>query len=731
MSDAGRPTVLVTKLLAPWMRRESISRDRVMRLLAQGSERPLTVVCAPAGYGKTTALVTWMVESERPFAWVSLDAHDDDPQRLCAHLLAALDQLWPAAMIEAERALLGGSDLVETVVPLTSAALAEHADDGLVVVFDDFHTVTESTSHRVVRAFIDAMPPSVHVVVSSRTAPPLRLGRRRVAETVTEIGPEQLAFQGAESELLLNGSLGLGLHPEQIATINERVDGWAAGLALVAASLPSAGAREGRDAFLHAFARSRGAVAEYLIEEVLEGLPTRVQAFLCRTSILDRLSPSLCEAVLDDSDAAELLAEVRRSNLFVTALDSEWLRYHHLFADLLARQLRRDSPELIPELHRRAAAWFAANALPEDAIRHASAAGDGDHAATLLYDHWRTLLDTRRYATVHQLIEQLPSDRGQLGPFCDAIDARCMGLDGVDLRVVAQRLDALEAHRDAPGVAEMLEFTRVSPYYGDIGRTVREGWATWERYPDIELRADLAGGLGVVLWYAGDHDGVHRVVEPYLNVMERPRTRSWALAALALTAAHEGDVDLAERYAREAVEIAVANGGESALECHLAYVALGETLRHRGELDQAAEQLAAAAHLTSKLPGSLFQAFTLTFEAQLALTAGDRRRARARASAAHSIIDDYPDTGVLADRLSTIETALKSRSTDGVPGSKPTRSELRVLALLPTELTNPQIAAQLYLSNETVRSHIRRLYRRLGANTREQAVQIARERGLL
>jgi LuxR family maltose regulon positive regulatory protein len=728
MAEVGLPWIAATKLSLPSVRAQTVERDRLTRRLAEAAEVPLTVVCASAGFGKTTALVEWLRRTESRGVWVSVDAQDNDPRRLCAHLLTGLDRVWPGALVEAETALVGGSDLVETVVPLTADALAERVSDdggGLTLVLDDYHLVTEQECHRVLTALVDSLPPGVRVVVSSRTVPPLRLGRRRAAGTVAEIGPRELAFQGAESELLLNGALGLGLSAAQLRAIDERVDGWPAGLALVASSLP---AKPDRDEFLAAFAASQATVAEFLIEEVLDATDRRMREFLCRTSVLNRLSAPLCAAVLEDSAAGELLEEVRRSNLFVTVLDGDWVRYHHLFAELLQRELRRSSPELVPELHRRAASWFEQEDLTEEAIRHASLAGDGEYAATLLNEHWLALFDERRYATLRRLIAGLPAERGRLGPFCDAVEALCMGLDGVDLRLVAERLDALESQRDAPGVAQMIDHSRMSPYYGDVGRAVRDGWATWERSPNA-VQAELAAGFAVVLWFAGDHHGVRRVVEPYLNVIERPRLRSWALASLALTAADEGHVELAERYAREAVDVAVEGGSETALECHFAYVALGEALRLRGALDDAAEELSAAAKLTSRVPGSLFQAFTLTFEAQLDLTGGDRHRARAKAEAARRIIDSYPDTGALAARLATIEATLQNGGP--IRGSQPTPSELRVLELLARDLTRDQIAAQLFLTVPTVKSHIRRLYRRLGAQCRAEAIAAARHRRLI
>jgi LuxR family transcriptional regulator, maltose regulon positive regulatory protein len=740
MQNLALPFVSVSKLAIPRTHPEAIVRERVTGLLDDASSDPLTVVCAPAGWGKTTAVVQWLGTLPCPRAWLSLDTLDNDPRRLCAHLAAALDRIWPTAMAEVQRALLGGSDLTETIVPLICLTVAEQTsgqdDVGLVIVLDDYQLIDSPICDQLIGALIDGVPPAVRIVVVSRTQPRLRLARRRALGTVADVDAPQLLFDDAETERLLNGSLAVGLDVGQLATVHQSVEGWPAGLGLVATALRQSGDRTHTTAILARLARSRA--VEYLIEEVFEHQTPQMRAFLGRTSILERLDPGVCEAVLGDPSARELLTEVRRSNLFVTPLcadhddqGGDWVRYHPLFAELLSRQLRNDAPELIPTLHRRAAEWYAANGLPEDAIHHATAAGDGPRAAELVRDSWRALFDERRYKTLRQLIARLPADRGELGPLCDAIEIRCMGLDDVDLRLVAQHIDALERHHDAPGVAPILDHMRVSPYYGDVGRAVCDGWTAWRRYRHPSIRRELVGNLAVVLWYAGDRHAVRDVTEPYLSAINQSRTLGWALAALALSAADDNELELAEDYARQAVDVIDSHGATGALESHFAYVARAESLRLRGQLDHARSYLDRAAHLTGRRPGSPFQAITVVFDAQLSLTADDRLRARTSSHAARRIIARYPDLGVLETRLESIEATLAKTRSDALFGSQPTRGEQRVLALLPGDLSTTQIAGRLYLSPETVRSHIRRLYRRLGAHNRLQAIQIAQQRGLL
>lgn len=735
MQEAGFPQVVATKLVAPWARSETIPRARVRRLLDATRDHPLTLVCAPAGYGKTFALAEWCETLDAARAWITLGREDNDPQRMCAHVLAALDQLWPAAMWPAQEALQGGSDLPETVVPLVADAIArELGEHGLVVVLDGYERISAAACHDLVTALIDALPAGARIVVASRTRPPLRLARRRAARDVADLGPVELAFDNEETERLLNRSLRLRLAPGQVEAIRARVEGWPAGLSLVASMLRSDPDAD-PDRVITALPGSHEGIAEYLSEEVLDAVSPRMRDFLLRTSVLGRMNAALCEAVLDDPDAGQLFAEARRSNLFLVTLgdgadDEPWVRYHSLFSGLLRRQLRRREPDVVAGLHRRAALWFLQAARYEDAIDHATSAGDGELAARILHEHaWWPLLVERRYATLRRMIAQMPPDRGELGPFCELIDTLCMSMEGADLRRVAQRLDALEPRRDAPYVAEILDGMRVSAFYGDIPRALAAGWRLWNDDPGSRVRQ--AGRFATVLWFAQDAGAIHGTIAPYLGRTDRPTLRSWELATLAFCAADDRDLEASERYGREAVAIVRGDGGETALEAIYAYVALAEALRRRGRLDDAYEPITNAQRITAKVPGSLFEAFVLVFRAQVDLSAGNRPVARRHAQTARRIIDRFPDTGVLARRLAIVEAALERPTDRATADSEPTAAERRVLQLLPTDLTRAQIAAKLGVSTETIKVHTRRLYRRLGVHSREEAIEVARERGLV
>jgi LuxR family maltose regulon positive regulatory protein len=732
---AGTGNVVTGKWGAPRARPETISRRRVRERLEQLAHAHVVLVCAPAGSGKTTALAEWHETLSSPAVWLTLRAEDNDPRRLFARLIAALDQLWTGALWPAQRAASGGSDLATTVVPLIAEAVdREIADERLVIVLDDYHRVEASASARLLATLLNALPDSVQLVLGSRSRPRGGLARDRAERVVGSIGAADLAFTDAEAAQFFDGALRLRLGAERTRAINEHVEGWAAGISLFASAL-----REDREAdgLIPALPRSREMVAEYLLDEVLANVSPRMRAFLSSTSILDRMCPSLCEAVSHDPQARELLAQARQTNLFVVSLNAEedgaeWTRYHRLFADLLERDFAASAPAAHTEAHRRAARWFSDAGMAQEAIAHASAAGDGPLAARLLHEHHWPLIAARRYATIERLLQRMPAQRGELGPFCELVGIFCTALQGTDLRRVAERLDALEADREAPYVADLLDTMRISPFYGDIPRAAADGWRCWEAArADPARRARMAGQFATVLWFAGDHAAVQTKVAAHMGQIDRPALRSWELAALSLCAAESGELAAAERHARLALATITSSGAESAPEALWSYVALAEALRLSGRLDEASAQVLAALRTTTAAPGSMYEALALVFQAQVDLSSRNRLAARRRAAAARRIVDAHVDAAALDKRLAAIEAALAEPTTAAIADSEPTAAELRVLVLLPSGLSRDEIAARLGLSPSTVKSHMWRLFQRLSVRSREEAVEVARERGLL
>src|SRR5918993_3056622 len=333
-----------------------IARADVLSLLQAGLGAKLCLLDAPAGFGKTTLLAQWQAAAGGGrVGWVSLDESDNDPTRFWVYVVQALRTVEPGLGAAALGALHRPSVNLDEV--LSSLLNDLHAIGGpLVLVLDDYQLITNPSCHQSFGFFLDPLPAGAHVVLATRVDPPLPLARMRARGELRELRAADLQFTGEEAAELLNGSMGLGLAAEEVAQLVERTEGWAAGLVLAGLSLRG---RPDTDGFIATFQGDHRHVADYLAAEVLERQPEEIRTFLLRTSVLERLSGPLCDAVLEAPASAALLAELERSNLFVVPLDDhrQWYRYHQLFAQLLRLQLGAREPGLVPVLHRRAAAW--------------------------------------------------------------------------------------------------------------------------------------------------------------------------------------------------------------------------------------------------------------------------------------------------------------------------------------------------------------------------------------
>jgi LuxR family transcriptional regulator, maltose regulon positive regulatory protein len=381
------------------------------------SGRRLTLISASAGFGKTTLVSEWVAGCGRPVAWLSLDEGDNDPTRFLTYLVAALQ----TAALQTNAANIGAGvlDALQSPQPppiesiLTTlineiAAIPDH----FVLILDDYHVIDAKPIDQALTFLLEHLPPQMHLVIATREDPSLPLARLRVRGQLTELRAADLRFTPAEAAEFLNRAMGLNLSAEDMAALETRTEGWIAGLQLAAVSLQG---RDDPSAFVHAFSGSHRFVLDYLAEEVLARQEPAIQEFLLKTSILERMNASLCDAVMGDSgkrvsDSAARLAYLERANLFVVALDNErgWYRYHHLFADLLRGRLTQRLPHQAAALHLRAGAWFEGCGLLEEAIVHTLAAGDMERAAELVERIAIRMFVEERPTTLSRWIEALP-----------------------------------------------------------------------------------------------------------------------------------------------------------------------------------------------------------------------------------------------------------------------------------------------------------------------------------
>lgn len=415
---ASAPDLLRTKLEIPPARAELVSRPRLAEQLNNALSRPLTLICAPAGYGKTTVLGEWLsTEAGRsvPVAWVSLDEDDNDPGRFLTYLICALTGVSNIDSNEALALLQTPEHPPAKAVLTTLISRLEGVPHRVVLVLDDYHLITAQAVHEAVSFLLNHLPTQICLVISSREDPPFPLARLRGRGLLAEIRADDLRFTSGEIEQFLWQMLGLKLTSDQLNDLGARTEGWIAGLQLAALAMKG---HEDISGFIAALTGSHRFILDYLTEEVLSRQSEEVQSFLLQTSILNPLSGPLCNAVTGRSNSQETLEQIERSNLFLIALDDErgWYRYHHLFGDMLRRYLQHSSPALVHELHHRASVWLEQNGRINEAIEHALLSLDNEWAARLVEDCSDRMWMHGEVTTLMRWLRALPEDSIQARP---------------------------------------------------------------------------------------------------------------------------------------------------------------------------------------------------------------------------------------------------------------------------------------------------------------------------
>ena len=408
--------LLATKLHLPRPRAQLIPRSHLVERLQQGVAGALTLVSAPAGYGKTTLLAQWRASTRVPVAWLSLEPEDNEPVRFLTYFIAALQRLDPhlGARAQAWLSLPQPAELATVLTLLTNDLLGWQGED-FVLVLDDYHVITATPIHRTLTHLLEYLPPQIHLIIATRSDPPLPLARLRARGHLTELRAAELRFEAAETGAFLAEVMGLRLSQEEATTLQTRTEGWITGLQLAALSLQG---RADVASALAAFTGSHRFVLDYLSEEVLSRQPAEVQTFLLQTAMLSRLSGSLCDAVTGQEQSQAMLEGLERANLFVIALDDVrgWYRYHHLFADLLRSRLQKAMPASLPELHRRASRWYEVHDVILEAVHHAILAPDLERTIRLIEEHRHSLVLRGQARTVLAFLHAFPDERIQRNP---------------------------------------------------------------------------------------------------------------------------------------------------------------------------------------------------------------------------------------------------------------------------------------------------------------------------
>jgi LuxR family maltose regulon positive regulatory protein len=403
--------ILATKLFAPPPRPQLVLRARLIEQLNKGllSNCKLNLISAPAGFGKTTLVSTWIAHCRRPAAWLSLDEGDNDPARFISYLIAALQTI-QAGIGEGLLAALQSHQppAIESILTFLLNEITR-LPDNFILVMDDYHVIDSKSVDEVLTFLLEHQPPNMRLVIVTREDPNVPLARLRARGQLVELRAADLRFTPAEAAEFLNQMMELDLSDGDIDALEARTEGWIAGLQMAALSMQG---REDIPRFVQAFTGSHRFVVDYLVEEVLQRQPEQIRSFLMQTAILDRLCAPLCNVVTEREDGREMLDTLERSNLFLIPLDDQrqWYRYHHLFAEVLQSYLRQEQPERVSILHQRASAWYEQNGSQSDAIRHALAAKDFDHAAELIEQIWRVMDLNYQYTIWLGWVKALPEN---------------------------------------------------------------------------------------------------------------------------------------------------------------------------------------------------------------------------------------------------------------------------------------------------------------------------------
>lgn len=584
--------LLAAKIRIPPLSAALIPRPLLLEKLDEGLRvgRHATLISAPAGYGKTTLLSAWAHQCARVVAWLSLDDDDNDPVRFLDYLVASLRQ---AEIIRREAGSTGGASpqpfSAQVVLP---ALINEIETTGreVALVFDDYHLVQAPAVHKALIYLLDHQPAPVHLVIASRADPPLPLARLRARGQLTELRQSDLRFTPDETAAFLNQRIERGVGADDVAVLAARTEGWIAGLHLAATSLQTHG-----DAhrFIQDFKGSHRYVLDYLIEEVLQRQSPTVQSFLLQTSILDRLTGPLCDAVTEQDGGQARLAELERANLFIVPLDDErqWYRYHRLFADLLQKRLGETYGDLAPTLHRRASAWHERNGLIAEAIDHALAAADFERAADLIERVADAMLMRSESATLLAWIKALPEAQTRVRPLLCVYQAWVLLLDGSPLELVEAPLRYIE-ESDSVSSKALPVRAFVAYYRGDPARAITLSQRALEQLPDND---SFFGGLArmtlaVAYHIVGDLEASQRFMQEAGRVGALQGNVMITVNAICYRAEllrRDGKLHQAHAVFQQALALAVDSRGARLPVASRALIGLGEIAHEWNDLEAA------------------------------------------------------------------------------------------------------------------------------------------------
>lgn len=735
--DRGPP--FAPKLRASSLRSDVIDRPRILDRLEQSDTR-LVVIAAPAGFGKSTLLAQWEARESRRFAFVTLEPSENDPLELWNCIVYSLRQIEPSFGDDVEAMLRSVGDIALDSLVRRVAIDLEALSQPVVVVLDDYHVIKNPACHASVEALIAHPVSKLRTVVSSRSDPAIPLGRLRAAGELLEIRGSELAFTADETRELLNDVAGLNLVGDELPLLHDRTEGWPAGLQLASLGLRTTAERK---SFLLSFGGSYRHVADYLTEVVLDAVDDDVRQFLLETSVLNGFSSSLCDAVTGRHDSAAMLERLERINVFLIPLDDQrlWYRYHHLMAGLLQEQLSLRRPGRGADLHRAASAWFATAGDVDQAVEHANAAAEFGAASDLVLEHWESRFISGRFTTILAWLESFPDGYVSSSASLSLVKAWVTGVLGHETQA---RKSIEDIHRSgfdgrlpdgsssvdhaAALIRSMLPWTNVRELREAAGAV--QGF--YEELPP-RSRAMATFAVGLAAFLGGENDTAQ---------VELQRARELAAAAEfwvvmidaigvgAQVSLSQGCVEKAAMMGLQLVEQARIHGLLD--HPHLGYylATLGAATARSGQLEEGDKLLDAG--ITQLAEWDLLTAgHARLMRAPVRRQLGDATGARTLVDEAASLLARCPDTGAIGELLPSVARSLSTSHRRGDERTQLTDRELDVLHLLDKALSTREIANELFLSFNTIHSHVKSIYSRLDVSNRRDAIARARTLDLL
>jgi LuxR family transcriptional regulator, maltose regulon positive regulatory protein len=734
-----RRILLATSLAPPPVRSQTIVRDRLMERLRNGSGSRLSLLACPAGFGKTALLAAWR-EAEaahKPVAWLTVDEGDNDPVVLWSYVIEALRRVCPDVGQSVSAALDCAQPNVDVALRRLVNELAERGE--VTLILDDFHRLSGAAASDSIAWFVDHLPPTVQLVLSTRSEPAFGLAALRAHSELLELRADELCFTSGEADAFLNGRLALGLAPEDVDVLVERTEGWPAGLSLAARWL---GGTADRQHLVSGFGVSCRLVTDFLVPEVLEAHDRPMQALMLRSSILGRLSGPVCDAVLEQEGSAAMLDTLSRTNLFLIPVDDQGglYRFKHLFALLLRMELERREPGLAQELHRRAYAWYRDHGMTDEAIHHAFEAGAYAEAAELIEASWANYANAARHDDVLAWLRRFPGEILNSTVHLLLIEAWVLSLSAKReeaARAIAavERLGGLGSGPLPDGFSSAeasLTMLRAVFPWGDVGAQLDNARrAAQLEAPGSPWRPLACWAVGVGLYFRDEHGEAGEWFAESARLA--PASGQWpadtsSLAYRSLIAGERGRLEEQRLLAEQAMELAQERGAEMADGTVL--VAAGVSLAAHGRPQEAQPLIERGIAVKLRPRGEPTQvANAMLHHAAVLGALGAAERSKAVIAEARSIIESCPDPGNLTGRFA----ALGSRPQVPAGNRDPelTARELVVLKLLASDLSEAEIGRELFVTHNTVHGHVRSIYRKLGVSSRGGALERARELGLL